>query len=378
VTEELRIQEATYQNTSVRHDPEKSIVYGVKLVSWGESFHKRVYESCCGADVNKFHGAKSNIDHQPDPNGARYGVRFGRVFNPVVKGDGIYGDFKYNPKHSAAESFVWWVDNDPAAIGFSIDAMSKIERLRDGRLAVKGFTKVNSVDVVGDPASTKGVFESRMNQEPATPEGGAPDDSEMNLDVDEAAATPDDLKDTGCDEELGALMSAVFMNSDTLDKVKLARTLRSVADLLEDMDGGDGESEEYEDESTEGEAPQEEETKMQESTIKELTAKVEKLTADLTEARLQESKRAEFEARKVAMRKRCTEAKLAETAISDVFVENLAAQDSEEVVTRLLEDRVSLTKGTKITGVQPVSVGAISDKLSDEQMEKFLLTGGVK
>lgn len=374
---ELRVQEAVYQTTPLRHDREKSTVYGIKVVSWGDTITGlRTYESSCGIDVNKFHNSKSNIDHQPDPNGAVYGVRFGRVFNPRVGTDGIYADYRYNPEHKHARDFAWWVDNDPTAIGFSIDAMSKIERRSNGKIGIVGFKKVNSVDVVGDPASTKGVFESKMNQEPAAPtvdESGQ--STEVDLDIEGEGDSPDEMQGTGADEELGNLASKLFLAGDSLDKEKVCRVLRSLADLVEDMEG-DGESEEqsYEDEGDK--TPKEEDEKMvQESVITELQEKVAKLETELNEYRTQESRRTEYETKKVAMRAKCKEMKLEDKHVSDLFIDNLASQEDDKTVVRMIEDRISLTKTNTSVGVNhvlPISVGATGGKMNKDEMKNFL------
>ena len=374
----LRVQEAVYQNAAIRHDRDKSTVYGIKVVSWGDTITgKRTYESTAGIDVNKFHGVKSNIDHQPDPNGAVYGVRFGRVFNPKVGHDGIYADFRYNPEHRHAKDFAWWVDNDPTAIGFSIDAMSKFERRSDGKIAIVGFSKVNSVDVVGDPASTKGVFESKVNQEPAAPtvdESGQSTD--VDLGIEGEGSAPDEMQGTGADEELGNLASKLFLAGDSLDKEKVCRVLRSLADLIEDMEG-DGESEESYEEGDSNTPKEEDEEMVQESVITELQEKVKTLETQLNEYRTQESRMKEYETKKVNARAKCKDMKLADKFVNDTFINLLASQDEDAQVVRLIEDRISITANTG-TGnhVLPISVGNGTSKMTDEEVKKFLL--GVK
>lgn len=109
--------------------------------------------------VNLYEGAKSDIDHLRDPaQGTSFFKRFGVIRNPRVVNEEIRADYHFNPKHPAAEQFVWAVENQPQSIGFSHVAHVRWKNTKDGRVAEK-IEAVRSVDLVADPATTGGVFE---------------------------------------------------------------------------------------------------------------------------------------------------------------------------------------------------------------------------
>ena len=78
----------------------------------------------------------------------------------VAKPDGLYGDFHFNPKHALAEQLCWDAEHAPGNVGFSHDVEAQTSR-KNGRVVVEAIRKVSSVDLVADPATTSGLFESR-------------------------------------------------------------------------------------------------------------------------------------------------------------------------------------------------------------------------
>lgn len=345
MSEEIRLEESLVtQPAKLRHDSSKGIVYGVKLVSFGESLQKRTYDKSCAKDVNKYHGAKVNINHQKNPESAPFESRFGKIFNPKVGTDGIYGDMKYNPEHQFAKQFAWWVDNDPEAIGLSHNVMAHATKLKDGKLVVTGFKKVDSVDLVADPTSNKNLFESKMpfEEDDKTQEPASPKDEPMEPSEEYA---PEDEEPTLFDEALAKLAEAAVLEAAKLDCAECARKVRAIADLLDDMEGGEDYQEEDGSEESEESTPEEEpmkESKDLNQNESQMRQEIDALKAELAEIRLRESKALEFSKRKVAMRQKCVDAKLSDRAISDLFIESLASQDSDEIVQRMIEDRSEL------------------------------------
>lgn len=142
-------------------DAEKSTLRRVKVLG-PRSENGRDYPSATQQRAKGlFEESRVNIDHPAKPGEARSVTsRFGVLRNFSHEADGTYADLRYNPKHPLAESIVWWAQNEPAAIGLSINATGKVRR-KNGRDIVEEITKVHSVDLVGDPATTNGLFESR-------------------------------------------------------------------------------------------------------------------------------------------------------------------------------------------------------------------------
>ena len=99
----------------------------------------------------------------------------GVIRNVTAQPDGLYADFHFNPKHALAEQLAWDAEHSPANVGFSHDVQAKTVR-RDGKVVVEEISRVESVDLVADPATTDGLFESEHTVpagiKPATPNGG--------------------------------------------------------------------------------------------------------------------------------------------------------------------------------------------------------------
>jgi hypothetical protein len=86
-------------------------------------------------------------------------------------GDGLFGDLHFNPKHSLSEQLTWDAEHAPQNVGMSHNVLART--LRSGNdTVVEAITKVRSIDLVADPATTSGLYESQElraeSQEPET------------------------------------------------------------------------------------------------------------------------------------------------------------------------------------------------------------------
>ena len=95
---------------SVRVDREKGVVRGVKILGI-RSKNGRTYlpEALAGA-VNLYEAARVNVNHpKGHPEAPRdYQDRIGQIRNVRChEGEGLFGDFHFNPKHVLAEQLVW-------------------------------------------------------------------------------------------------------------------------------------------------------------------------------------------------------------------------------------------------------------------------------
>lgn len=143
-------------------DAESGVIRGVKLLGY-ESANGRVYpKETVARAVNLYEGAKVNVDHPSQrPDAPRnYGDRIGVIRNVrVEQGDGgLRGDFHANPKHQLFEQLSWDAQHAPQSVGFSHNIQGRTSR-RDGKTVVEEITRVQSVDLVADPATTRGLFE---------------------------------------------------------------------------------------------------------------------------------------------------------------------------------------------------------------------------
>jgi hypothetical protein len=75
-------------------------------------------------------------------------------------GEGLFADFHFNPKHPLSEQLVWDAEHAPENVGFSHNVQARTRRQGDN-LIVESISKVQSVDLVADPATTRGLFEQQ-------------------------------------------------------------------------------------------------------------------------------------------------------------------------------------------------------------------------
>ena len=135
------------------------VVSGVKVLGI-ESKNGRKYPiEVMRKALKQYEGAIVNIDHPAGSEPRSYEDRFGRLTNARMEADGIYADLAYNPKHPLAEGFQWWVKNDPKAIGLSHNAQAKTKMNQEGVEEIEEIVKVDSVDLVAEPATTAGLME---------------------------------------------------------------------------------------------------------------------------------------------------------------------------------------------------------------------------
>jgi hypothetical protein len=155
----------------VRVDREQSVIRGVKLLGL-ESRNGRKYLPAALADaVGLYEGAKVNVNHpKGNPGAARdYQDRLGSIRNVSARsGQGLFGDFQFNPKHALAEQLLWDATHAPENVGFSHNVEARTSR-QGGQTVVEAILKVQSVDLVADPATTRGLYENAGGAAAAEP-----------------------------------------------------------------------------------------------------------------------------------------------------------------------------------------------------------------
>ena len=141
-------------------DWQQGLIPGVKILGL-ESRNGRTYTAECMAKAMPlYEGAKVNVNHTKAGNPRPYQDRIGTMKGIIAKPDGLYADFHFNPKHALAEQLLWDCEHSPGNVGFSHDVEAQTSR-KNGRVVVEAISKVSSVDLVADPATTSGLFESR-------------------------------------------------------------------------------------------------------------------------------------------------------------------------------------------------------------------------
>jgi hypothetical protein len=150
------------RGASMRVDARAGVIHGVKLLGL-ESRNGRSYlpEALVEA-ARLYEDAKVNVNH-PKGHAASprdYQDRIGSIRGVVMRpGEGLFADFHFNPKHALAEQLIWDAEHTPENVGFSHNVEARTSR-RGDRVVVEVITRVQSVDLVADPATTRGLFES--------------------------------------------------------------------------------------------------------------------------------------------------------------------------------------------------------------------------
>ncbi len=165
------------RGATLRVDPAAGVIRGIKILGLRSRNGREYLPAALDAAAALYEGAKVNVNH---PKGhlagpRDYQDRIGVIRHVAVRvGEGLFGDLFFNPKHALAEQLAWDAQHAPENVGLSHNVEARTAR-RGETLVVEAITKVQSVDLVADPATTRGLFETQ--QPKATPSNANDSDS---------------------------------------------------------------------------------------------------------------------------------------------------------------------------------------------------------
>lgn len=143
-------------------DRSVGVIRGVKILGL-VSRNARVYlPEALSSAIHLYEGSKVNVNHpRGNPQGPRdYQDRIGVIRNVALReGDGLFGDLHYNPQHALAGQLAWDAEHAPENVGLSHNVQARLGT-RGDQAVVEAILKVQSVDLVADPATTRGLFEA--------------------------------------------------------------------------------------------------------------------------------------------------------------------------------------------------------------------------
>lgn len=149
------------RGVSLRVDREQGVLRGVKLIGLTSRNGRRYRELALQQAKSLYEETKVNVNHPKDgPLSPRdYQDRLGVIRGVEFRaGEGLFGDLHFNPKHPLAEQLTWDAEHNPRNVGFSHNVLARLAR--DGENpVVEEITRVQSVDLVADPAATLGLYE---------------------------------------------------------------------------------------------------------------------------------------------------------------------------------------------------------------------------
>jgi hypothetical protein len=144
-------------------DRKAGIIRHAKLLGAQSANKRRYTDAALESAAKAYEGVPVNVDHPraDESLGAprSFWDRLGYARRCVaVPGDGTYGDVECNPAHPALERLEWFATNPGARVGFSPN--HAIAGHYEGEeFVVEAVPVAVSVDLVGDPATVRGVFE---------------------------------------------------------------------------------------------------------------------------------------------------------------------------------------------------------------------------
>jgi hypothetical protein len=153
-----RIRECCRQ-PGARLDGSPGLLQGVTVLGLSSRNRRRYTPEAATGALWLYEGALVNLDHPDRPDGPRsVRDRFGRLVNVRFEGGRVRADLRYNPEHPFAATLEWFAENDPGAIGLSHNAVGEGKN-EGGVFVVRKIVELRSVDLVAEPATSRGLFE---------------------------------------------------------------------------------------------------------------------------------------------------------------------------------------------------------------------------
>lgn len=162
-----KLSETTFQTQPPEVDAEAGVLRGVKLLGTN-SKNNRIYSEAVRREaLPLYKGRKVYIDHQAEPGDRRLNDWAGKITEAENRPDGIYGTVKLRKQSPHFAGIIEAAQDFDGDIGFSHVADGQTRMDGDTEI-VEAIREVFSVDLVTDPATTAGMFESEGRQMPKT------------------------------------------------------------------------------------------------------------------------------------------------------------------------------------------------------------------
>jgi hypothetical protein len=152
------------RQSGARLESAAGLLQGVTVLGLSSRNRRRYTPEAAASALSLYEGALVNLDHPDRPDDPRsVRDRFGRLVNVRFEGGRIRADLRYNPEHPFAATLEWFAENDPSAIGLSHNAVGE-GKDEAGVFVVRKIVELRSVDLVAEPATTRGLFERRHSR----------------------------------------------------------------------------------------------------------------------------------------------------------------------------------------------------------------------
>jgi hypothetical protein len=150
--------------TAATMQRETNTIRGVKIIGT-QSKNGRTYPAAVLREaIELYEGGRVYVSHPHDTKKPRdYRDRIGKIHHVHLQSDGLYGNLTYNPKHPLAEQLAWDAEHAPDSVGLSHSATVTLGRTVNKRQIVESIDVVHSIDLVAEPATTRGLYEQEEN-----------------------------------------------------------------------------------------------------------------------------------------------------------------------------------------------------------------------
>lgn len=157
-----RVTETVVQERALKVNAD-GVLEGAKLIG-NKSLNAREYsDPVIAAGIHNYEGAKVYLNHPRDRGGALerdFNDWVGVVESPTARKGGGFGKVRFRKEHARFKEICEAIENFPTHFGFSHVADIDSE-FKGGIEHVTKIGEVFSVDLVTDPATTAGIFESK-------------------------------------------------------------------------------------------------------------------------------------------------------------------------------------------------------------------------
>lgn len=153
---------ADARGAALRVDRAGAVIHGVKILGLQSRNGRAYLPDALAQAAGMYEGVKVNVNHpKGGPLAPRdYQDRIGVIRGVALRADeGLFGDFHFNPKHALAEQLLWDAEHAAENVGFSHNVQARTAKSGE-KTVVEAILKVQSVDLVADPATTRSLFES--------------------------------------------------------------------------------------------------------------------------------------------------------------------------------------------------------------------------
>lgn len=162
MSQRAKLTEAVIQERKIT--VEGNVLKDVKLLGLSSANGRIYLANAVQEALSLYESAKCNLDHDWWRTVEK---RFARVKNVRFENNELRGDVHCNPTLAMFAPVKWWAENDPGMIGMSHVVDAGFEILDNGIQQITKIYAVEAVDLVADPATTKGLGESMDKNQPS-------------------------------------------------------------------------------------------------------------------------------------------------------------------------------------------------------------------